>query len=76
MSKFVTALDTISGKVGEVPENYIGHPILGVNLVEVDPGTKDRAPEKHKAQNAEDYVASNRTLHPPKSEDKSSASAS
>lgn len=44
----VQALNTISGKVGPVPESYLSHPVLGKHLVLAEPGQKDYAPELFK----------------------------
>jgi len=44
MSKTVTALNTVSGQVGQVPESYLTHPVLGKTLVQVEPGTKSYIP--------------------------------
>jgi hypothetical protein len=56
MAKMITALDTISGQVGIVPERYLTLPGLGDHLVRVDDGTKSYEPELYKATDADEYV--------------------
>ena len=51
-SQFITALDTVSGKVGQVPRSYLDHPVLGKNLEEVKPDSKDRNEDLHKPRAA------------------------
>lgn len=46
--KTVTALNTVSGKVGVVPETYLTHPVLGKTLVEVEEGTKSYEPSLYR----------------------------
>lgn len=55
MTKFITALDTISGQIGPVPENYLTLPKLGDHLVQVDEGTKSYEPELYKPTDAKEY---------------------
>ena len=55
MTKFITALDTISGQTGPVPENYLTLPGMGEHLVQVDEGTKSYEPELHKPTDAKEY---------------------
>jgi hypothetical protein len=51
----VQALNTISGKVGPVPESYLSHPVLGKHLVLAEPGQKDYTPELFKPDTAEGH---------------------
>jgi hypothetical protein len=53
MSKTITALNTISGQVGQVPASYIDHPVLGQSLVEVPAGTKSYDPKFYKSTDKE-----------------------
>jgi hypothetical protein len=56
MAKMITALDTISGQVGQVPERYLTLPGFAEHLVRVDEGTKNYEPELYKPTDAEEYV--------------------
>lgn len=57
MAKMIHALNTASGVVGLVPENYLTLPGLKEYLVEVDADTKSYEPTKYKAVTAEEYIA-------------------
>lgn len=48
MVKNILARNTISGKVAEVPERYLTHPIFGDYLEAVEDGAKDYHPELYK----------------------------
>lgn len=50
MSKQVLARDTISGKVGMVPEIYLSLPGFADHLVAVDEGAKDFVPGMFKPE--------------------------
>lgn len=56
MSKKVHALDTISGKVGIVPEIYLELPGFKDHLVLVDEDAKDHEPALYKPATAEEYT--------------------
>lgn len=47
-----TAKNTRTGKIVSVPEHYIGHPVLGKNLIAVD-GKVEAAPKKEKNKKPE-----------------------
>jgi len=64
MSNTVTALDTYSGKVAELPAVYLEIPAFAVHLVEVDPGTKSYDPLTYKSQTAEEFIASHSKARP------------
>jgi hypothetical protein len=51
------AKNTRTGKLVSVPEHYIGHPVLGKNLIAVD-GKVEAAPKKEKKNKAEPKVFS------------------
>ncbi len=51
------AKNTRTGKLVSVPEHYIGHPVLGKNLIAVD-GKVEAAPKKEKKKKAESKVFS------------------
>lgn len=51
----VTALNTVSGRVAEVPASYLTHPVLGKTLVEVPEGTKNYDPRFYKPTDAEGH---------------------
>lgn len=53
--KSVHALNTISGKVGVVPESYLTSPAFADILVEVPDGTKDYDPEFWKPTTAKEH---------------------
>lgn len=55
MAKMITALDTISGQIGPVPESYLKLPGFSDHLVRVDEGTKSYEPELHKPTDAAEY---------------------
>lgn len=55
MSKKVHALDTISGKVGLVPETYLELPGFKEHLVLVDEDAKDHEPALYKSASADEY---------------------
>lgn len=46
-----------TGKIVSVPEHYIGHPVLGKNLIAVD-GKVEAAPKKENKKKAEPKVFS------------------
>jgi hypothetical protein len=46
------AKNTRTGKVTSVPAHYIGHPVLGKNLIAVD-GKVEAAPKKEKKKKVE-----------------------
>jgi hypothetical protein len=46
------AKNTRTGKITSVPEHYIGHPLLGKNLIAVD-GKVEAAPKKEKKKKVE-----------------------
>lgn len=48
MTKNILARNTISGKVEEVPEKYLSHPVFGEYLEAVEDGAKDYEPELYK----------------------------
>lgn len=50
------ALNTQSGQVGEVNPSWIGHPVLGKYLVEVEKGHKSYT-GRYKPRTAEEYLA-------------------
>lgn len=56
-SKTVNALNTISGRVAQVPASYLDSPDFGPYLVEVPEGTKDYDPKFFKAGTAEEHKA-------------------
>lgn len=56
MSKTVLTRDTISGQVGLVPESYLTHPVLGLNLVLVKADAKDFEPTLHKPTSAAEHA--------------------
>lgn len=56
--KFVTALNTVSGAVGEVPVGYLSHPVFKDQLVVVDSGAKSYLPEMYKSKSAEEFISS------------------
>ena len=47
-----TAKNTRTGKIVSVPDHYIGHPVLGKNLIAVD-GKVEAAPKKEKKKKIE-----------------------
>jgi hypothetical protein len=47
-----TAKNTRTGKIVSVPDHYIGHPVLGKNLIAVD-GKVEAAPKKETKKKAE-----------------------
>lgn len=47
-----TAQNTRTGKIVSVPTHYIGHPVLGKDLIAVD-GKVEAAPKKEKKNKAE-----------------------
>ena len=47
MAELKFTRNTVSGKVGYVPADYLTHPVLGKTLEEVPEGTKSRLPEMH-----------------------------
>ena len=51
------AQNTSTGMVVSVPKHYIGHPVLGKNLIAVD-GKVEAAPKKEKKKKAEPKVIS------------------
>lgn len=53
----VKALNTISGQVASVPAKYLGHPVLGKNLVAVEDKAKSYAPELYKSKSADEFIA-------------------
>jgi hypothetical protein len=55
MSKKIHALDTISGKVGLVPEAYLNLPVFKDHLVRVEEDQKDYEPEMHKPTSANEF---------------------
>ena len=57
MSNKVTALNTASGQVGEIPRSYLNHPVLGKTQVEVPAGTKSYDPKFYKPTDAAGYAA-------------------
>lgn len=69
MSNTVTALDTYSGKVAELPAVYLTIPAFAAHLVEVDPGTKSYDPLTYKAKTAEEFMASHSKARPAKPAD-------
>lgn len=56
---FVTALNTISGRIAQVPESYLRHPVLKQHLVEVDDSRKPYDPNFYTPKTADAY----RELH-------------
>lgn len=52
---FVTARNTITGKVVKIPEHYLGHPVLGKNFVPADRGDKDYEPELYAPKSAHEF---------------------
>jgi len=46
------AKNTRTGKTTSVPDHYIGHPVLGKNLIAVD-GKVEAAPKKEKKSKSE-----------------------
>lgn len=57
MSNTVFAIDTTSGQVGEVPESYLTHPVLGLTLVKVSSDTKSFDPALYKPKTKDEFVA-------------------
>lgn len=55
------ARDTYTGKVAEVPAKWLGHPVLGKNLVPAEEGDKDYEPELYAAKTVEEYVESKKS---------------
>jgi hypothetical protein len=47
-----TAKNTRTGKIVSVPDHYIGHPVLGKNLIAVN-GKVEAAPKKEKKKKIE-----------------------
>lgn len=47
--------NTLTGKVVEVPDRYLTHPILGANLVPAKAGDKDYVPDLYKSKSAEEF---------------------
>lgn len=59
--KTVNTLNTISGRVGHVPVNYLDDPDFSQFLVEVPEGTKDYDPEFWKPTTAKEHRAKSTT---------------
>lgn len=77
MSKKVRALDTISGKIAEVPASYLSLPQFREHLVEVDENEKEKAPGKFKPTDAETYKerkSEQKKMNEPKADKKESDS--
>jgi len=64
MAKTVFALNTASGKVGEIPAVYLELPGLKEYLVEVPAGTKSYEPSKFQPQTAKEYISSRKKSAP------------
>ena len=58
--RFVTALNTVSGQVGLVPEDYLTHPHFKDQLVLVDEDQKPYADELYKSKTADEFVDAKR----------------
>lgn len=54
---FVTALNTVSGKVGPVPVEYLEHPHFKDQLVLVEDGQKPYASGLYRPKTADEYVS-------------------
>lgn len=54
----ITVINTLSGKVVEVTEKTLNHPILGANLVPVEDGQKSYIAEMYEPKSADDFVES------------------
>lgn len=52
-TKKVHVRNTVSGRVEDVPEHYLTHPVLSRYLVEVDEDAKDAEPEMYQPKDAE-----------------------
>lgn len=52
----VQALNTLSGKIGPVPEHYLTHPVLGKHLVLAEPGQKPYVADLFKSNTADEYA--------------------
>ena len=55
--KFVTALNTVSGVVGQVPVDYLTHPHFKDYLVAVKDDAKSYEPTLFQSTTAEEFVA-------------------
>lgn len=55
MDDKTTVLNTISGKVLELPARYLSHPVFSNYLVQVASGTKSFDANKYKPKTAEEY---------------------
>lgn len=60
----VFARNTTTGKVVKVPENYLGHPVLGKNLLPAKKGDKDYIPELYSPKSGEEFAAKSRKKEP------------
>jgi hypothetical protein len=57
MEETIHALDTISGRIGDIPLSQFEHPAFAWHLVEVSADTKEVAPELVKPMSAQDWHA-------------------
>lgn len=62
-NKQISALNTISGRVGRVPVGYLKDPQFGEYLVEVPEGTKDFDPIFWKPTDTKSHRAKETTQH-------------
>lgn len=65
-SDLVTALNTVTGRVGVHERRIVNHSVFGKTLTEVEPGTKPRVTSLHKPQSVEEY----KTTHPTATDEK------
>lgn len=53
--EYVTARNTLTGKVGRVRPDVLSHPVFGKSLVEVPAGSKSYVSELYKPRTVEEF---------------------